>query len=336
MPSDTCEGHFANDLWRWISANYCLECVVTFAENATPFPSIDTNAMIFLIKNSKPAQRINWVRVSGANFDELINYVSDGFKKGSYSTLNIIERDLDEAIKTGLSRPRSNNSSFKYCLSDFATVMRGIATGANDFFFLTSEQIEHYKIPSRYLKRAVGRTRDIAGSVFTKNDLAELDKSNRPTFLLSLNDSDEIDSTVADYLKIGEALGLPNRALISQRTPWYKMERRNVPPILFAYLGRRNLRFIKNSACVLPLTGFLCVYPIDDNPEFVNNLWQALNHADTLKNLNLVGKSYGGGAIKVEPSKLANLPISEDIVDKYGLLRYTGNKRESEEQVSEV
>jgi hypothetical protein len=329
MSADTCEGHFAADLWKWISANYCLECVITFAENATPFPGIDTNAMIFLIKNAKPANRINWVKVSKANSNELLNYVLDDFKMDSYSTLNVIERDLDEAITTGLSRPQNDNPCFKYRLSDFATVMRGIATGANDFFFLTSEQIEHYKIPDQYLKRAVGRTRDIADSVFTKNDLAELDKNKRPTFLLSLNDSDEIDATVADYLKIGEELGLPNRSLISQRTPWYKMERRNVPPILFAYLGRRNSRFIMNSAGVLPLTGFLCLYPIGDSQEFVNNLWQALNHADTLKNLNLVGKSYGGGAIKVEPSKLAQLPISEDIVEKYGLLLYTGYKREA-------
>ncbi|MFM6348281.1 MAG: Eco57I restriction-modification methylase domain-containing protein, partial [Dolichospermum sp.] len=35
MPADTCEGIFAQKLWQWITKNYCLECVVTFHENAT-------------------------------------------------------------------------------------------------------------------------------------------------------------------------------------------------------------------------------------------------------------------------------------------------------------
>jgi hypothetical protein len=99
------------------------------------------------------------------------------------------------------------------------------------------------------------------------------------------------------------------------------MEQREVPPLLFAYLGRRSVRFIKNSAGVVPLTGFLCVYPIYDDIEYIENLWQALNHPDTLENLRLVGKSYGSGAIKVEPSNLSKLPIPEHIVQQFRLKR---------------
>lgn len=114
---------------------------------------------------------------------------------------------------------------------------------------------------------------------------------------------------------------MPTRSLIQQRKPWYKMEQRKVPPLLFAYLGRRNTRFIKNEAGVLPLTGFLCVYPIHDDQKYTNSLWQALNHPDTLENLKLVGKSYGSGAIKVEPSNLNRLPIPEHIVAQFNLKR---------------
>jgi adenine-specific DNA-methyltransferase len=91
--------------------------------------------------------------------------------------------------------------------------------------------------------------------------------------------------------------------------------------LLFAYLGRRNSRFIKNEAGVLPLTGFLCVYPIYDDQEYIDNLWKALNHPETLENLKLVGKSYGSGAIKVEPGNLNKLPIPEHIVAQYNLKR---------------
>lgn len=171
------------------------------------------------------------------------------------------------------------------------------------------------------MKRAIGRTKDVSKNVLTVDDIEKLEKEDRPTFLLSLNGQDKFPKAVSNYLKVGEEMGLPERPLIQQRKPWYKMEKREVPPLLFAYLGRRNTRFIKNEAAVLPLTGFLCVYPIYNDEEFTNKLWQVLNHPDTLNNLKLVGKSYGSGAIIVEPSNLSKLPIPEHVVKQFDLKR---------------
>ena len=319
MPADTCEGRFAKNLWQWISEKFRIECAVTFDEAATPFPNVDTNAIIFLIKNIEPADTLYWVKVNKAYSNDLFNFISFGFKQQRFETIEIVKRSLKEAIETGLSRPQQNHNGFKFHLNDFASVMRGIATGSNEFFFLTSQQVKKFGIPKEFLKRAVGRTKDVAESRLTAQDIETLDKNNRPTFLFSINEYDTFPKSVSNYLKMGADLGLPNRSLIKQRNPWYKMEKRQVPPILFAYLGRRSTRFIKNEAKILPLTGFLCVYPIYDDKEYIENLWLALNHPDTLENLKFVGKSYGSGAIKVEPSNLSKLPIPEHIVHRFFL-----------------
>lgn len=321
MPADTCEGTFAKKLWDWIIKNFCLECVVTFNEAATPFPTIDTNAVIFLIKKDVQKKEIFWVRANEAYSKDLYNFISSDFKKLEQNTLNITKRDIEEAIETGLSRPQQINN-FKYYLSDFAVVMRGIATGANEFFFLTKEQANDLHIPKGFLKLAIGRTRDISANIITKSDMQELEKKGRPTLILSIDKTEnELPETIKDYLKKGILLGLPNRPLIKQRKPWFKMENREVPPLLFAYLGRRNSRFIKNVAGVVPLTGFLCVYPNRKSKDYVDALWEILNNPDTLKNLQLVGKSYGSGAIKVEPRNLEKLPIPDHLVEKYSLKR---------------
>ena len=91
------------------------------------------------------------------------------------------------------------------------------------------------------------------------------------------------------------------------------MERRTPPPLLFAYLGRRNSRFVRNRAGVVPLTCFLCVYPHPQVGDRVDSLWRVLNAPETIRNLRLVGKSYGGGAIKVEPRNLERLPIPDHL-----------------------
>ena len=321
MPADTCEGKFAKNLWKWISEKFCIEGVITFDAKATPFPNVDTNAIVFLIKNSKPQKTLQWVKANQAYSSDLLAFVSTKFKQQNFETLEIISRQLVEGIATGFSRPEQNHNGFKFHLHDFANVMRGIATGSNEFFFLTAQQVKEIGIPKEFLKRAVGRTKDVTESILTLQDIEALEQENRPTFLLSINGHDKFPKAIESYLKIGEEMGLPTRSLIQQRNPWYKMEKRQIPPLLFAYLGRRNTRFIKNEAGVLPLTGFLCVYPIYDDKEYINNLWQALNHPDTLDNLKLVGKSYGSGAIKVEPGNLNKLPIPDHIVSQFNLKR---------------
>ncbi len=321
MPADTCEGKFAKNLWKWISEKFCIEGVITFDEKATPFPNVDTNAIVFLIKNSKPIKTLYWVKVNEPYSADFLNLISSHFKQQKFETIEVITRQLKEGIATGFSRPEQNHNGFKFHLNDFASVMRGIATGSNEFFFLTAQQVKQLQIPKEFLKRAIGKTKDASESILTLKDVEDLENGNRPTYLLSINGHDKLPKEITNYLKVGEEMGLPTRSLILQRKPWYKMERREVPPILFAYLGRRNIRFIKNEAYVLPLTGFLCVYPIYEDKEFIENLWQALNHPDTLENLKLVGKSYGSGAIKVEPGSLNKLPIPEHIVKFFDLKR---------------
>jgi len=61
MPADTCEGVFAPALWDWITNNYCLDVVITFTPEASPFPSVDTNPVIFMIRNLPPQDRFSWL-----------------------------------------------------------------------------------------------------------------------------------------------------------------------------------------------------------------------------------------------------------------------------------
>jgi hypothetical protein len=209
----------------------------------------------------------------------------------------------------------------RYRLGDFAAVMRGIVTGDNDFFFLTAARARELGIPNDLLTRAVGRTRDVRGDSIDEDDLLRLDAAGRPTFLLSLDGlpTEKLGKSVRNYLRTGEEKGLPNKSLISTRRPWYRMETRKVPPILFAYLGRRDARFIRNRAGAVPLTCLLCVYPRDPSPEFLERLWKVISHPETIANLRKVGKSYGGDAIKVEPRALERLPLPDKLVRREGL-----------------
>ncbi|MBI2485556.1 MAG: SAM-dependent DNA methyltransferase [Deltaproteobacteria bacterium] len=321
MPADTCEGIFSTALWSWITKNYRLEAVVTFTPEASPFPEVDTNPIIFMIKNTKPDEHFLWAKCTKALTYELKAWALSGFNSKSGDALSIYRRELAEGLSTGFSREPLEAKSNGPILADFASVLRGIATGANEFFFLTVRQATALGITDEFLIPAIGRTRDVSGDELNAETLRTLEVKGRPTLLFSPDNRPIVmfPKTVQEYLKQGEAIGLHKRKLIATRHPWYKMEVRPAPPILFAYLGRRNARFIRNRARVVPLTGFLCVYPHQKSPVFVDKLWQVLRRPETIANLPLVGKSYGAGAIKVEPRALERLILPASVVSEVEL-----------------
>ncbi|HAO79477.1 MAG TPA: SAM-dependent methyltransferase [Verrucomicrobia subdivision 3 bacterium] len=320
LPADVCEGVSSTVVWKRLAEKFRINAVITFDKSAAPFPSVDTNAMVFLISHRQPSKQVRWLRVVKPDSEAIMSALDETATEGS-DALTIQHRNLDELLATGLSRPLRAKGSAGVPLSAFARVVRGIATGANEFFFLTAEQIRKHDLDKSYFKRAIGRTRDCPRDVITWEDLENLDRAGRPTWMLSLGRESEQDlpATLRDYLKIGKQMGLPQRSLIETRKPWYRMEERTVPGLLFAYLGRRDCRFILNRSGAVPLTGFLCVFPWDESEAYVRKLWRALNHEDTQANLVFVGKSYGGGALKVEPRRLDALEIPEHVLKEVGL-----------------
>jgi adenine-specific DNA-methyltransferase len=318
LPADVCEGVSSSIFWKRLAERYHIDAVITFDENAAPFPAVDTNAIVFMISNRPPVQNVLWARIRKPQTDAVL----DALQNVKSTAALVHNRVLSELLATGMSRPPRLNGSHGVPLSAFARVMRGIATGANEFFFLTAEQMRQHGLDKKYFKRAIGRTRDCRQEKLISDDIQALDKAGRPTWLLSIGkeSKEELPTSLRNYIESGERLGLHEKSLIKTRRPWYRMEERGVPGLLFAYLGRRDCRFIENRAGVVPLTGFLCVYPWDNSNEYREKLWRALNHPRTIANLIFVGKSYGGGAIKVEPRQLDSLEIPQEVLKEVGLV----------------
>src|SRR5262249_28632404 len=202
-----------------------------------------------------------WVRCREAGTVRLKSWIASGCPVETTTAFSVIRRQLNEGVATGLSRPPVESRASGPSLGDFVKVLRGVATGANDFFFLTDDQVSKLRLPPDFLLPAIGRTRDVPESAITEETIATLKAQGRPTWLLALDGKPLTDysEAVRHYIEYGASLGLPEKPLISQRRPWYKMESRVAPPFLFAYLGRRNSRFIRNHVGVIPLTCFLCV-----------------------------------------------------------------------------
>ena len=204
-------------------------------------------------------------------------------------------------------------------------VMRGVATGANDYFVLSEEEVKKYGLPQSVLVRAIAKTRYCLKEVFTESDWEELRLKNKEVYLLDLS-KDEEHPAVKAYIELGEKMGINKRSLVKTRKKWYYVERRDPPPIFVTYLSRGKPRFILNKAKVVPLNVFLCLYlrvPLDE--ETIEEIWRYLNSEEALKQFEYLARNYGEDTLKIEPRILEELEIPYELVKNVGLLKYMFN-----------
>ena len=321
VPADTFEGVFSVPLWKAISSRFNVVGVLTFDESVAAFPGVDTNASIVFVERTSPNDSFKWMNWKGEHPRHLSSATSLALSgelgKAEQKGLVVAEKSLDEAIEIGFSRLNSIKPVGGVSLNEFATMMRGVASGSNEFFLMTKERLDELKLDESYFVRTIPRVRDASEPTITQHLLDVLDANGRPTYLLSIDETTDIDKHLEEYLSSGIRQGVDNGALVSMRKRWFFMEKRKPVPILFAYLGRRSNRFIEAKTDITPLTGFLCVYPkpgVDHK-----KLLKALNHPSSIKELARIGKSYGDGAIKVEPGGLRKMIIPKEALVESGL-----------------
>jgi len=229
------------------------------------------------------------------------------------------------------------STSCEVKLSDLFTIKRGLATGANNFFVLTSEQVSDYKLPLEFLKPILPSPRllsvdeieaDSDGNPVLVREAPP--KENRLLFLLSCDlPPDEVKAKYPllwEYLQVGVRQGISDRYLCNHRSPWYSQEKRPPSPFLCTYMGRQNtgrgrpFRFILNHSRATATNVYLMLYPkpalakaLLDKPALLKKVWQAL---DRISDEALMGEGrvYGGGLHKLEPRELGNA-LADKIVE---------------------
>ena len=224
---------------------------------------------------------------------------------------------------------RAKNDGAK--LADFFTIKRGIATGNNNFFILSREEIKKQNLPMKFFRPVLPGPRYVSTGEIT-SDSKGLPQIDRQLFLLDCRLSEiEIEKdypTLWKYLDSGKET-VAKQYLSKHRTPWYAQENRLPAPFLFTYMGRSvsgssPFRFILNSSKATVTNSYLVLYPKGDlasiceaNPASTRKIWTMLNKL-AAKTLMEEGRVYGGGLYKMEPKELANVPVLEiaDFVSK--------------------
>jgi methylase of polypeptide subunit release factors len=323
VPMEVLDARYGKAAKRVLCQHTTVSALIHFSPQMNAFHKVDVGATILLFRKGYEKQnRVSHLLLNALpQTDELLACLEttrSGTHDLPFGSLVIQpQNELLEVSKWfSVASAESLNADWQTSglvvpLKALAKVVRGIATGANEFFVLPAQKVQQYSLEP-YVVRTVHRNREIQDIILDDTRWQTLANEGRCVWLLYLNDEDvSADSRLRAYLAEGEAAGFNRRSLVQTRKKWYAMEQREIPPIFFTLLTRGNPRFILNRAGVRPINMFLLIYPNRNmiSADATELLWALMNSSFSLSRLHSVSRTYGGNTLKVEPRELDNLPV---------------------------
>jgi adenine-specific DNA-methyltransferase len=318
-PAVVFEASYSRQIKAFIRQQLRLRAVITFDEALSVFDGVDTAGCITLLEGPEtPAtDTFTFIRICERVDPEPVleaieqqDTVSADWGTSRQVGLSELEPRRKWTV-IGQENGRFANEHF-VPLSAIARVMRGIATGANDFFVLSDNEVAEWGLGQAHLRSVLTKTREAPGYIFSQADFDQFGCKGKKRWLLYLTEPVTSGTPEARYIQYGETLDLHQRSLVKTRSLWYAMEQRDPAPVYFTYLSRRRSRFVYNQAKVLALNVFLCIYPvpaISQDEIMLKVLLAVLNSLVAKNSLRYVGRTYGADTVKVEPREMDRLPI---------------------------
>jgi adenine-specific DNA-methyltransferase len=305
LPAEWLNADFGVPLKAYLLEENAIDAIVHFNPTSRIFDgALTTSAIILLRKGRTAKEMVRWCSVSNAA--SLIRLDLD--RQPSYAS-----NAMNPAAKWSsfFDRPRTSEPSSAK-LGDVARCVRGIATGANDYFTLNESDRRRWDIDRRDLKHCITKANHLdAGVLYTANVRRLIEEGDR---IYLLSPRQPLSGPVRKYLAEGRRRRITLRYLPKHRPRWYMPEQRQPAPILVSVFARGKFKFVLNRAGVLHLTAYHGIYPRSKDARTVRRLFEYFTSDKGQRELRRHCRIYADGLLKVEPRDVQAMSIPPSMV----------------------
>jgi len=186
-------------------------------------------------------------------------------------------------------------------LKVIAFIRRGFTTGADEFFYLTDENVKNWDIESQYLYPVIRSPRESKYIIIRPNDL------KHKVLLVHADKRDLAGTKVLRYIEWGERQGFHRRPTCASRDRWYDLGSRELEKLLMPRLHyERHIVFYGHS--VYADDGFFEIVPY--NKEYMSTLLAYMNSTLFALFKEIYGSvGLGEGALYTSGIDIKKLPV---------------------------
>jgi adenine-specific DNA methylase len=316
LPAEFLHAQYARPIVDYLLAAFRNVTVVVFEERI--FPGALEEVVLLFAEGYGQGPAAGMGVLTCRNIDDLDIANVDGVGRGHSSPQMALLRVLPAEGQRAYERLAQHESVVR--LGDIADVDIGAVTGANEFFIRHRTEIGARGFAPELFRTVVSKASDLRGARLAGADIGRLADKGKRTELLVTNghNSDQL-ATVAGLLAEGEALGLPLRYKCRIRKPWWAvpLPKGGIPDAFLTYMSNAHPRLVCNDARALSTNTVHNVAMRDGRS--ARALAVAFYNSLTLLSAEIVGRSYGGGILKLEPTEAEQLliPIFEGGIESY-------------------
>lgn len=195
-------------------------------------------------------------------------------------------------------------------LKDWGETDLGIVTGNNRYFAMDGSTIRRLKLTQRELiPISPPSSRHLRSLAFTFADWSQMSGEGARTHLFYPS-PDKPSAAARRYIDQGEQEGVHEAYKCRVRAPWWRVPLLPAADLFLTYMNHDTPRLVANQARVRHLNS---VHGVALKPELrslgTKTLPLGMLNSLTLLGAELVGRSYGGGILKLEPREADKLPI---------------------------
>jgi adenine-specific DNA-methyltransferase len=327
VPSEFLNADYGKLIKAALIKSGTLRHVIVIDFKQAVFDDALTTACILLFAKDNESNAVRFSNVHSLQDLSAIRHLIEKYANAAPVYNSIPAQKLNPDIKWRTYYQEQNALRYKNLVpfSNYAKVLRGIATGSNEYFTFNTSKAIKYKITEKNLLPCICKAADATTSFFTPTEFSNLKEQDKSVYLLSV--TERINKHVAKYLKKGIAHKINKKYLTSNRNPWYALENRLPAPIWVSVFHRTGLRFIRNEAGISNLTCFHCIYPNKAGTEKIDLLFAYLLTDVAREIFEDNRREYGNGLKKFEPNdinkgQMLNLEVISPAVEKEILRNY--------------
>lgn len=197
-------------------------------------------------------------------------------------------------------------------LRKLADVGIGYVSGNNHFFHPDRTTQTAWKIPQRYLKRAVFNGSAFTGLEFTEADWEKTCAQKAAGHLLALpEDENALPSGVRSYLESGRSIGVDKAYKCAARRAWHVVPQVYQAEGFLTYMSGMQTRLVANAAYAVAPNTLHLVRLHRDATMGIYEIAARWHTSLTQLSAEIEGHALGGGMLKLEPREAGRVLIPE-------------------------
>lgn len=306
LPAEILSVNYAAPVRDFLMQAFRRVRLVFFAERV--FPGVMEDVVLLLAEGRGEGPTDHCELLHARNGAALVDLADADVRRwsprpGSRWSLALVDAGAGQAYADVTATPRFND------LESWGSTTLGMVTGNNGFFALSGAEVSARGLTRQDVVRisppGSGHLRAMS---LTMAQLDRLDDNGKSTWMF--RPSGEPSRAGKAYIVEGEKRGVDQAYKCQVRTPWWRVPYLATADLLLTYMNADTARLCVNGAKVHHLNSVHGVYLNDDVRALGRDLLPlaALNSV-TMLGAELVGRSYGGGVLKLEPREADVWPM---------------------------